>query len=604
MLFASVALVRFSNGITFLSVELIDANPTDFEDDKLVSVAYNPTIMGYPDKNMSPYGPEVSPVYNLTKKALVHLNPENPDNPLSNIVYQNDTVVLKPNLVGASAFAREGCTRTPILRPLVDFAVQAGASKVIIAEGSATPYPDSRLFGPDYSNITGLVQALQSMYSDVVITYRDLNLDDFTWVDLGENSTFHGAYTPEQLYTVNNMRIDEDSYYYAQDFNGYDPRGYRPGLYAIANTVFEADVFINVPKMKVHWITGVTLSLKNLIGITVSSTGNTTHEEGIKDVPHWNNSAPHSGEVLTMQDSFANDVVWRVMADLNKIVLYADENGVIQPVKQRNYLSVVDAVIGMEGPTVYNPPGVPRPTGAIIAGQDPVAVDAVSSRVMGFNYTVLNILVNMGRISDHPIGKADPTAVCVVGASLNSTTFGGAYVPHQDYEDPQIAPYQIRLQYFDPSEAEIIETSPEIPREGAETKVIVSIENVDLVSAGWLRYSLDGGQLMIIEMVPSGDTMVGNLGLLEAGTVVSYDVCLQDYFFNTCWSGKMHSIITIIGDVDGDLDVDYDDFIVLAGAYGSSSGHPAYRPEADFDDDGDVDYDDFIVLAGNYGKTI
>ncbi len=62
-------------------------------------------------------------------------------------------------------------------------------------------------------------------------------------------------------------------------------------------------------------------------------------------------------------------------------------------------------------------------------------------------------------------------------------------------------------------------------------------------------------------------------------------------------------LVTIAGDTDGDLDVDYDDFIVLAGAYGSSFGQPAYKPEADFDNDGDVDYDDFIILAGNYGKT-
>lgn len=46
---------------------------------------------------------------------------------------------------------------------------------------------------------------------------------------------------------------------------------------------------------------------------------------------------------------------------------------------------------------------------------------------------------------------------------------------------------------------------------------------------------------------------------------------------------------------------DYDDFIMLAGAYGSSSGHPAYTPEADFDLDGDVDNHDFLILAGNYG---
>ncbi len=57
------------------------------------------------------------------------------------------------------------------------------------------------------------------------------------------------------------------------------------------------------------------------------------------------------------------------------------------------------------------------------------------------------------------------------------------------------------------------------------------------------------------------------------------------------------------GDCDVDRDVDYDDFIVLAGAYGSSLGQPGYDERADFDRDDDVDYDDFIILAGNYGQS-
>ncbi len=61
--------------------------------------------------------------------------------------------------------------------------------------------------------------------------------------------------------------------------------------------------------------------------------------------------------------------------------------------------------------------------------------------------------------------------------------------------------------------------------------------------------------------------------------------------------------ITIPGDADGDVDVDYDDFIILAGAYGSSEGEAAYDQRADFDHDKNIDYDDFIILAGNYGKT-
>jgi hypothetical protein len=59
-------------------------------------------------------------------------------------------------------------------------------------------------------------------------------------------------------------------------------------------------------------------------------------------------------------------------------------------------------------------------------------------------------------------------------------------------------------------------------------------------------------------------------------------------------------LVKLLGDCDGDGDVDYDDFIILAGSYGTSTGQPGYDERADFDGDGDVDYDDFIVLAGKY----
>ncbi|NIM46628.1 MAG: S8 family serine peptidase [Candidatus Aenigmarchaeota archaeon] len=68
-------------------------------------------------------------------------------------------------------------------------------------------------------------------------------------------------------------------------------------------------------------------------------------------------------------------------------------------------------------------------------------------------------------------------------------------------------------------------------------------------------------------------------------------------------SGSRVLSVNCRGDIDGDFDVDYDDWIVVAGAYGSSIGQPAYDARADFDKDGDVDYDDFMVLAGYYETT-
>ena len=53
------------------------------------------------------------------------------------------------------------------------------------------------------------------------------------------------------------------------------------------------------------------------------------------------------------------------------------------------------------------------------------------------------------------------------------------------------------------------------------------------------------------------------------------------------------------GDVDGDGDVDFDDFLGLQIGFGTTSG--AARSDGDLDGDGDVDFDDFLILQINFG---
>jgi hypothetical protein len=60
---------------------------------------------------------------------------------------------------------------------------------------------------------------------------------------------------------------------------------------------------------------------------------------------------------------------------------------------------------------------------------------------------------------------------------------------------------------------------------------------------------------------------------------------------------------TIAGDINGDHNVGYGDLVIMAVAYGSSSGGPAYKADADFDKDTNVDCHDLIILGRNYGKT-
>ena len=50
----------------------------------------------------------------------------------------------------------------------------------------------------------------------------------------------------------------------------------------IAKEVFEADKIINLPNMKVHYATGITLALKNLKGILVGDEKRRFHEMGLE----------------------------------------------------------------------------------------------------------------------------------------------------------------------------------------------------------------------------------------------------------------------------------------------------------------------------------
>jgi len=71
-----------------------------------------------------------------------------------------------------------------------------------------------------------------------------------------------------------------------------------------------------------------------------------------------------------------------------------------------------------------------------------------------------------------------------------------------------------------------------------------------------------------------------------------------DKFDNIFIDGMVH--VKLPGDIDGDDDVDCDDFAAFAGAYGTS---PPSNPDCDLDGDGDVDADDFAIFSGNFGET-
>ncbi len=58
------------------------------------------------------------------------------------------------------------------------------------------------------------------------------------------------------------------------------------------------------------------------------------------------------------------------------------------------------------------------------------------------------------------------------------------------------------------------------------------------------------------------------------------------------------------GDIDGDGDVDFSDFLLFTSAFGTIEGGIGYNPAADLDGDGAVVFSDFLIFASAFGKPV
>ena len=102
-------------------------------------------------------------------------------------------------------------------------------------------------------------------------------------------------------------------------------------------------------------------------------------ESPLRDVPHYSKASWNGkGFVNRKLIGYENDILWRSLCDLNKLIRYADKSGKMHTSFQRRYAVVVDAIIGTDRGGPVSPSTVE--TNAIVAGFDPVAVDAACLR--------------------------------------------------------------------------------------------------------------------------------------------------------------------------------------------------------------------------------
>lgn len=340
-------------------------------------------------------------------------------NPLGVFISPGQTVLLKPNLV--KHFSEGGdikalITHGSLIRAVADYVYVAlkGKGRIIIADG---PMDDAD-FGK-IIDITGLYE-IKKFYrenSDIDIEVYDLRQEfvvkkkesiadrirlkgdpsGYTCIDLNSSSEFNKDGLDFTSFMGSECKQDVMSLHHNKERHEY----------LISNTLLNSDVVINLPKMKTHKRSGVTLGLKNMIGITGDRNW----------LPHFNRPVCDSrkdtgkvsifrlikilgGAIKPVRDTlrqyigvtestrysgswYGNDIIWRTIIDLANIVSYADKKGIMRRQRQRKIFTVVDGIIGGEGDGPLNPRS--KSSGVLVAGLNSFCVDIVTSRIMGFD---------------------------------------------------------------------------------------------------------------------------------------------------------------------------------------------------------------------------
>jgi len=357
-------------------------------------------------------------------------------NPLGKWITRGMTVLVKPNWVKHESADLEGThvlfTDPFVLRAVIDYVLLATGrqGKVIVA--------DSPLQGADFSRlkVQAGIENLSGHYSraGLPVVLQDLRV---VAAEIDDNSSF--IRSTKRLdgdplgYSIVDLGSDsrleevtgEDSKFEVSDYRRDATRAHhRKGVheYCVANSVLNADVIINVPKLKSHLKAGMTGAMKNFVGVncdkaylphyrtgpprkggdeypdhkTISSAISIVKSAIQHHVPMWAWKAARFAALvlvsLTEDDGacayhsggwHGNDTLWRTIYDICDIVRNRGVGGA-RLKTPRPVLTLVDAVIAGEGPGPLRP--VPRPLSLLCWGEDVGAIDLVCAGLMGFDH--------------------------------------------------------------------------------------------------------------------------------------------------------------------------------------------------------------------------
>lgn len=316
----------------------------------------------------------------------------NPENPYASFVKPGDTVFIKPNWVASKW--RESCphkdtlycviTHPAIIEAVADKVALAlqGRGKIIIGDNPSIDADFEELM-----EFTG-IKKLESKYN---VPCEIIDLRPKICVDLKDYGKKDKMKT-QQGDPLGNVEINlgEESLLYDVDsalFRGvFDERedtiASHTGntqLYTFSKSLYDADVYISIPKLKTHQKIGATLNLKGLVG-TVTDKNQLVHwrvgypEIGGDEYPDKQHYEAERFAKVKHRGSWpGNDTIWRMVVDL----YHAMQK------KERKYFTVIDGIIAGEGQGPFCTTS--KFANTLIVGSDLLAPDIAATRWMGFD---------------------------------------------------------------------------------------------------------------------------------------------------------------------------------------------------------------------------
>jgi uncharacterized protein (DUF362 family) len=355
---------------------------------------------------------------------------DTPFGPLASVVKPGMTVLVKPNWVLHRNQAGLGTecliTHPTFVLAALDEVLKARPARVILGDAPVQLCRWDEIVTSDFRQQVE-EKARKAGVAVELVDFRrtktrsgnladgvenDLRAErEYTLFDLGKDSLLDPVASSEHRFRVTN----------------YDPgklrRAHSVGRhqYLVCRESLEADAVLSLPKLKTHRKAGLSGALKNLVGINGNKDYLPHHRIGGTDAGgdcypgrslrkrmveffldmanrrigtrgyrFWSYCAQRNwASVASLEEGgleggwYGNDTCWRMVLDLNRILLYGRPDGSLAESKQRALWTLTDAIVCGEGEGPLGPS--PRCLGVVTFSECSVAADIAHAALFRFD---------------------------------------------------------------------------------------------------------------------------------------------------------------------------------------------------------------------------